>query len=106
MSVDNTPSPVRLKAVAAPGQPDPSPELEQLYRGFEQELLVPLWTEIGDLMKAMRPLPPGSRVEVRALDPGAPIDIPAWCRMVGHELLVRAGGPDHVHYLIRKGGSS
>jgi tRNA 2-thiouridine synthesizing protein A len=58
------------------------------------------------LMKAMRPLPPGSRVEVRALDPGAPIDIPAWCRMVGHELLVRAGGPDHVHYLIRKRGTS
>jgi tRNA 2-thiouridine synthesizing protein A len=58
------------------------------------------------LMKAMRPLPPGSRVEVRALDPGAPIDIPAWCRMVGHELLVRAGGPEHVHYLIRKGGTS
>ena len=58
------------------------------------------------LMKAMRPLPPGARVEVRALDPGAPIDIPAWCRMVGHELLVRAGGPDHVHYLIRKGGTS
>jgi gentisate 1,2-dioxygenase len=50
MTVDITPSPVRLKAVAAPGQPDPSPELEQLYRGFERELLVPLWTEIGDLM--------------------------------------------------------
>ena len=58
------------------------------------------------LMKAMRPLPPGTLVEVRALDPGAPIDIPAWCRMVGHELLVRAGGPDSVHYLIRKGGTS
>jgi tRNA 2-thiouridine synthesizing protein A len=58
------------------------------------------------LMKAMRPLASGSRVEVRALDPGAPIDIPAWCRMVGHELLVRAGGPEHVHYLIRKGGTS
>jgi gentisate 1,2-dioxygenase len=50
MSLDPTPSPVRLKAVAAPGQPDPSPALEQLYRGFERELLVPLWTEIGDLM--------------------------------------------------------
>jgi len=50
MTTDVTPSPVRLKAVAGPGQPDPSPELEQLYRGFEQELLVPLWTEIGDLM--------------------------------------------------------
>jgi gentisate 1,2-dioxygenase len=57
MSVDATPSPVRLKAVAGPGQPDPSPELEALYRGFEQELLVPLWTEIGDLM----PLHPRSK---------------------------------------------
>jgi gentisate 1,2-dioxygenase len=50
MTIDLIPSPVRLKAVAARGQPDPSPELEALYRGFEQELLVPLWTEIGDLM--------------------------------------------------------
>lgn len=57
MTVDITPSPVRLNAVAAPGQPDPSPELEQLYRGFERELLVPLWTEIGDLM----PLHPKSK---------------------------------------------
>jgi len=24
--------------------------LEELYRGFEKEQLVPLWTEIGDLM--------------------------------------------------------
>lgn len=50
-------SPVRLKAAAAPGQPDPTPELEALYRGFERELLVPLWTEIGDLM----PLHPRSK---------------------------------------------
>ncbi len=57
MSVDLTPSPVRLKAVAGPGQPDPSPALEQLYRGFERELLVPLWTEIGDLM----PMQPKSK---------------------------------------------
>ncbi|GAA4990430.1 cupin domain-containing protein [Streptomyces hyderabadensis] len=45
-------SPVRLQAVAAEGQPEVTPALEQLYRGFEQELLVPLWTEIGDLMPA------------------------------------------------------
>jgi gentisate 1,2-dioxygenase len=57
MTVDVTPTPVRLKAVSAPGQPDPSPELEQLYRDFERELLVPLWTEIGDLM----PLSPRSK---------------------------------------------
>ncbi|MGV9900523.1 cupin domain-containing protein, partial [Streptomyces tendae] len=45
-------SPVHLQAVSAAGQPEVTPALEQLYRGFEQELLVPLWTEIGDLMPA------------------------------------------------------
>ncbi|MCE2659107.1 MAG: cupin domain-containing protein [Rubrivivax sp.] len=44
------PSPVTLALSSAPGQPEPTPALAQLYRGFEQELLVPLWTEIGDLM--------------------------------------------------------
>ncbi|MDM0044733.1 cupin domain-containing protein [Variovorax dokdonensis] len=48
--VDAVPSPVRLKAVAGPGQPEPTPALEQLYRAFESEMLVPLWTEIGGLM--------------------------------------------------------
>ncbi|MEV5986521.1 cupin domain-containing protein [Streptomyces sp. NPDC052051] len=43
-------SPVSLTAEDRPGQPPVTPELENLYRGFEQELLVPLWTEIGDLM--------------------------------------------------------
>jgi gentisate 1,2-dioxygenase len=43
-------SPVQLHAVDGPGQPTATPELEELYRGFEKELLVPLWTEIGDLM--------------------------------------------------------
>ena len=55
--VDAVPSPVRLQAVAAPGQPEPTAALEELYRGFERELLVPLWTEIGDLM----PLHPRSK---------------------------------------------
>ncbi|SEH02175.1 gentisate 1,2-dioxygenase [Nonomuraea solani] len=45
-----TDSPVRLRVVDAPDQPAPSAELAELYRGFETELLVPLWTEIGDLM--------------------------------------------------------
>ena len=45
-------SPVRLRAVKASDQPDVTPALEELYRGFERELLVPLWTEIGDLMPA------------------------------------------------------
>ncbi len=43
-------SPVRLRPVPTAGQPDVTPALEDLYRGFEQELLVPLWAEIGELM--------------------------------------------------------
>jgi len=52
-----TPTPVSLSAVDAPDQPLVTPELEDLYRGFERELLIPLWTQIGDLM----PLHPGSK---------------------------------------------
>src|ERR1700730_19081856 len=43
-------SPVLLCDVPAGDRPDVTPALEELYRDFEQELLVPLWTEIGDLM--------------------------------------------------------
>src|SRR5690606_6125297 len=53
-----TPSPVRLTVVDAPDQPAATPALRDLYDGLERELLVPLWTEIGDLM----PPHPRSRV--------------------------------------------
>jgi gentisate 1,2-dioxygenase len=43
-------SPVRVRTTDAPDQPDPTAELAALYRRFESESLVPLWTEIGDLM--------------------------------------------------------
>jgi gentisate 1,2-dioxygenase len=52
-----TSSPVRLCAIQAEGQPEVTPALEELYRDFEQELLVPLWTELANLM----PLHPRSR---------------------------------------------
>ena len=45
-----TTAPVHITATDAPGQPERTPELEALYSEFESELLVPLWTEIGDLM--------------------------------------------------------
>ncbi len=70
------PTPFRLTAVDGPDQPEPTPALERLYRGFEQELLVPLWTEIGDLM----PLHPRSR---------AVPHLWRWERLV--ELAARAG---------------
>jgi len=37
-------------AVAASDVLEVTPALEELYRSFDKELLVPLWTEIGDLM--------------------------------------------------------
>ncbi len=45
-------TPVRVVAADGPGQPTRTPELDQLYRDFESELLIPLWTEIGNLMPA------------------------------------------------------
>jgi gentisate 1,2-dioxygenase len=45
-----TNNPVRVVATDGPRQPPRTPELEQLYRDFESELLIPLWTEISDLM--------------------------------------------------------
>jgi len=45
-------APVRVRPAPAADQLDVTPALEELYRGFEQARLVPLWTEIGDLMPA------------------------------------------------------
>ncbi len=44
------PSPVKLPVIEGPTQPAPSEELADLYQGFEHQMLVPLWYEIGDLM--------------------------------------------------------
>jgi tRNA 2-thiouridine synthesizing protein A len=54
------------------------------------------------LMKAMKPLKAGQVLKVRALDPGASTDIPAWCRMRGYELLAVPGGGSDTFYYIKK----
>lgn len=50
MKSDAIHSPLHSKTEGGLGQPEPSADLDRLYRGFESELLVPLWTQIGDLM--------------------------------------------------------
>ncbi|MCA8971903.1 MAG: sulfurtransferase TusA family protein [Planctomycetes bacterium] len=56
----------------------------------------------GDLVLRLRnelkPLAPGAVVHVRATDPAAPIDLPAWCGLVGHTLI----HTKHPHYWIQK----
>ena len=56
----------------------------------------------GDLVLELRMrlqnLPPGEVLQLRAQDPGAPEDLPAWCRLTGHTLL-RAAAP---YYWIKR----
>jgi tRNA 2-thiouridine synthesizing protein A len=56
----------------------------------------------GDLVLELRQRlrkSPGSIFKIIALDPGAPADIPAWCRMTGNELVLQ--DPPGCAYFIR-----
>ena len=50
-------------------------------------------------------LAPGDVLHVRATDPGALHDIPAWCRVHGHEVLDAASGDGEVRVTLRIGGA-
>jgi len=50
-----------------------------------------------ELRTRLEALPNGSVLLLTALDPGAPEDIPAWCRLTGHRL----AGAEHPRYWIR-----
>jgi tRNA 2-thiouridine synthesizing protein A len=56
----------------------------------------------GELVLELRlrldEMAPGQVLKLTALDPGAPADLPAWCRMTGHTLLTQ----QHPVYLIRR----
>lgn len=51
-----------------------------------------------ELMLRMKAMAPGQMLKLVALDPGAPADIPAWCRMTGHTLV----STEPPVYLIRR----
>ena len=50
------------------------------------------------LRRRMQALSPGEAFKLTARDPGAPVDMPAWCRLTGRRLL-RA---DHPEYWIEQ----
>ena len=56
----------------------------------------------GELVMALRirlqDLKPGQVLKLRATDPGAPEDLPAWCRLTGHTLVFF----NHPEYWIRR----
>jgi tRNA 2-thiouridine synthesizing protein A len=55
------------------------------------ELVLELHTRLGGLR-------PGEIFRLIARDPGAPQDLPAWCRMTGHTLMSQ----QHPVYVIRR----
>ncbi|MEV0495301.1 sulfurtransferase TusA family protein [Streptomyces atratus] len=44
---------------------------------------------------------PGTVVYLIAIDPAAPLDLPAWCHMVGHDHLGTVSGADPAAYALR-----
>jgi len=48
-------------------------------------------------------LQPGDTLAVRCTDPGAKHDIPAWCRVNGHEMLSIEEQQDEIIITIRVG---
>ena len=56
----------------------------------------------GDLLLQLRfrmeTLEPGRVLRLVAHDPGAPADLPAWCRLTGHALVAA----EHPEYFIRR----
>ena len=57
------------------------------------------------VQNAMESLAPGDVIEVICTDPGAMSDVPAWCRVNGHEVLeaVEDAGADEIRITIRAG---
>ena len=58
----------------------------------------------GDLVMELRirlnAMRPGDLLKLTARDPGAKEDVPAWCRLTGHDLVEGV----HPTYLIRRKG--
>jgi TusA-related sulfurtransferase/uncharacterized OsmC-like protein len=58
------------------------------------------------IRNAMAPLAAGGVLEVRSREISVREDLPAWCRMVGHNLLgMQDSDGGYVHYLVRKKGA-
>jgi tRNA 2-thiouridine synthesizing protein A len=52
--------------------------------------------------RKLRELPVGGRLTVRATDPAAKQDFPAYCRQTGHELVEIRRDGDVLVFVIRK----
>jgi len=53
---------------------------------------------VFELRRRLLEMKPGEELEVIAQSPGAPTDLPAWCRMTGHTLV----SAQHPVYVIQR----
>jgi TusA-related sulfurtransferase len=53
---------------------------------------------IDEIAALMRQMSPGQTLEVRGKDPTVAVDLPAWCRLAGHQFIAQEG----YRYLIRR----
>lgn len=62
----------------------------------------------GDLVIRLRfllkEMQPGDVIRVHATDPGAPLDLPAWCRLTGEQLVEH--DPQRCYYRIQRASAS
>lgn len=55
------------------------------------------------IRSAFEPVDPGGLLEIRSRESSVAEDLPAWCRMVGHELVGQEQAPlDYTYYFVRK----
>jgi len=55
---------------------------------------------ITELCRKVQGLKEAEQLHLTARGPGAPVDIPAWCRITGHVLVLE----NHPDYIIAKKG--
>ena len=55
-----------------------------------------------EVHKQVRQMASGELIEVAADDPAFKLDIEAWCRRTGHDLVSLDGQPDRIVAMIRK----
>jgi TusA-related sulfurtransferase len=77
------------------GQPQPRFNANAFYDAGDVGCAFGPIDEIAGLMRQMSP---GQTLEVRATDATVAVDLPAWCRLAGHQLIAREGH----RYLIRR----
>jgi tRNA 2-thiouridine synthesizing protein A len=53
---------------------------------------------VFELSRRVKELAPGETIEITARDPGAVIDLPAWCHMTGNKLL----SAEHPVFVIER----